>query len=802
MQTKFRIFCLLVGCLAYSSCLTPVASIPDSRGSLKKAEEYARQSDLLYQKAVQELKGALKTAQNSDEIHIQLGELFFRHADYRKTIEQFSLVDQPIAKKLCAMAYYKLGEFTDALSLFNQLGPLADDEYLYDYGRTCEEQNLFDQALDIYAAVQQAEFKDMAQARIQLISAERQNKGLEDLDPFVQDLIRNAPSQEDNPQAAAVILFDHEGVTVQKNNTVEYVHHYLLKILNERGKKYGEIQTGYDSTYDKVTVEIARTIRPDGTVISVGSKHTRDVSRYLNFPLYSNARVRIVSMPEVSVGTFIEYKVRISTSRMIADEHFRAQYLLQPGDPVLRAKFVVSLPVEKKLKQKILNREYNPSGITLEPNVADDGNQTTYTWEFENIPLMIPEPSMPPRVEITPNILLSTFESWDEIYNWWWALAKDKMETNREMKDKIRELINGKETLLDQIKAIYHFCAKEIRYVAVEYGQAGFEPHQASEIFENKYGDCKDQSILLISMLKGIGVPAYPVLIPTRGTTALMDDFPMVLFNHAIVAIKWDHVWVFLDPTGETVSFGDLPQGDQGRRVMIFREDGWELATIPRFPAEHNQTRRKTVLQFDNDENITAERTVWTKGVFDQSQRRRFRYTMPILIEESLKTAIQNIIPASTLIDYTIENVEDMNKEIVLSYHFRGSDYLIKAGNDMRVVPFWGGINLNLAAKDARVYPIDLTMLTDEESTMELRLPPTYSLLSLPEAVIRETPWFRFEGTYTFENNVVRYSEKTLDKTVRIEIEDYAGYKSALEQLSKDIRQSVILRRKTKDHAP
>ena len=46
----------------------------------------------------------------------------------------------------------------------------------------------------------------------------------------------------------------------------------------------------------------ARSFLMKGEVVLVGDKHIRDVSQYLEYPLYSNARVRIVSMPEVAWG--------------------------------------------------------------------------------------------------------------------------------------------------------------------------------------------------------------------------------------------------------------------------------------------------------------------------------------------------------------------------------------------------------------------------------------------------------------------------------------------------------------------
>ena len=91
------------------------------------------------------------------------------------------------------------------------------------------------------------------------------------------------------------------------------------------------------------------------------------------------------------------------------------------------------------------------------------------------------------------------------------SLVVDKVKIDKAIEEKTQELIKDKNTQEEKAKAIYHWVASKIRYVGVEYGEAGFEPHYATEIFKNKYGDCKDQSMLLISMLRYAGISAYPV---------------------------------------------------------------------------------------------------------------------------------------------------------------------------------------------------------------------------------------------------------------------------------------------------
>jgi len=761
-----------------------------------KARYYSQRSKAFYQKAVEEYRRSLISVQEPEKIYYALGVLYHQHADYENALEALAHVQSQEALKLAAICYYKAGKYTDALTIFNKLGELEDDDYLYHYALTCEQQNLYDQALKAYAKIKSTTYQADVKAKIEKITALAQETDLNGLDPKIKELILSAPSQEKYPQAGAVILFGQEDIAIKDDNTMEFVQHYLIQILNDRGKHHAEIEVGYDSTYDKVEIDFARTIKPDGRVISAGAKHIRDVSRYLNYPLYSNARVKIISMPEVANGTFIEYQVRLSRGKLVAEKHFDTSYTLQSMDPIQYAKFTVTLPHGRVLSQRILNEQYNTAKADLKPQLISDADKDVYAWEFHDVPQIIPEPGMPPVTEITPVILLSTFFSWDEIYQWWWKLARDKIAADSAMKAKVKELSDGKSSLKEKARAIYNFAAREVRYVAIEYGQAGYEPHQASEIFRNRYGDCKDKSILLISMLKEIGVEAYPVLIGTKGVVIAPDDFPSIIFNHCIVLARVGDETIFLDPTGETVLFGDLPGGDQGRKVLVFYEKEGVIATTPRFPAQRNQVSSRTVLQFDDAENIQAERIVLTSGNYDQSQRYRLRYTMPVLIEESIKERIQGIIPGAKLLDYHIENLESMEENIQLKYHFEGSEFLLRSGGDMRIIPQLGSINLDLASKDSRQYPIDFSIPKITEDVVEIKLPKHYRVKALPEPIKEETLWFIYEASYRQQGDAVIFLERTATAAERLDPQDYPKYKTILQKLSKDVRYCVILEKK------
>lgn len=785
-QRLFVLACLWLGIL----CLGVYAT------NLEEARHSARQSEAYYQKAVKAYQDLIAQGKDLDRLYLEIGRLYFLHGDYSLAADVLKKTALAPGKKILALTYYRLNAFTEALEIFQKM-EFYDDESRYFYGLTCEKLNLFDRALEIYKKIQEEEFRQRAVGRIEEITKQSRLASIWEISPLAARILSLAPPAEEYPQAGAFILYCDEKIKINSDHTQLTTAHYIVKILNERGKEdFSETHIDYDSTYEKVELEYARTIKPSGEVVEVGSRNLRDVSKYLNFPLYSNARVFIISFPEISSGAAIEYKVRIYRSQLMQKEDFVLSYFLQTNEPVMNAYFSLDLPKEKSVYLKDINARYNTFGAVLKPRVKEIDNRLIYTWHFKDIPQIIPEANMPAEVEINPGIIISSFKNWQEIYEWWLPLAKDKIKADAAIKEKVKGLIRFCKTREEKARAIYNFCAREIRYVAVEYGDAGYEPHSAADIFKNKYGDCKDQAILLVTMLREAGISAYPVLVPTRGCYNLDPAFPAALFNHCIALAALPQGFVFMDPTAETCSFGDLPSGDQGRRVFVIKEDGFLIQDIPFYKGGHNLLRQQIKIEVHPDETISAQKSIFPFGVYAQAQRYWLLYTPPELIQEQLKEKIQDISIGAVLKRYEIKNLQDLNAALELTYSFSGPEYFTLAGPALRIMPQLTGLDTALVAKERRKYPLDFALLESKETILEIGLPVNFVLKYLPENVKQENPWFNYEVEYRQQTGKIIMQQKLESKVEKIPSEEYPKFKEQFSTLAKKIKQRIVLEKK------
>jgi hypothetical protein len=295
-------------------------------------------------------------------------------------------------------------------------------------------------------------------------------------------------------------------------------------------------------------------------------------------------------------------------------------------------------------------------------------------------------------------------------------------------------------------------------------------------------------------MLRQAGLASWPVLIATRQSYNLDPEYTAMLFNHAIAAIWLKDRIVFLDPTAQTCSFGDLPQDDQDRQVLVLEKDNYRIETTPLYPASHNLLKQRIQLKINPDESVVAQKQVATFGVYDQAQRYWLLYTPPELIADALKEKIQEFSIGAKLDQYDIQNVKTLDLAVVLNYTFHGPEYFTDAGT-LRIMPHLISLDTSLVAKDQRRYDIDLAILDTKEIFFEIEIPDNFRIRYIPANVEQGNPWLKFSAEYKYSAGKLTLRQRVEAKKTIISAQDYPAFKEELQKLAKDIKQRVVLER-------
>ncbi|HEC70121.1 MAG TPA: DUF3857 domain-containing protein [Candidatus Omnitrophica bacterium] len=758
-------------------------------------ERASQNIDILSKRIEDSYKKLLEKHPEDVRIRLSFAKFYYQRNEFSKVKDILKGVNNFEGKLLLAKSYAQEGNYTSSLEIFEEFEEenLKDPQALYLYALSCEKKNLFSKAKKLYQKITPSPYLKLAQKRL----SELKLKFQDELPSSLREIVENSPTSLDFPDASSVILFCKEKIKITPENKQETTLHLMVKVLNDKGRQnWGEVEINYDSTYERVELDFARTITPDKKIIYVGKENIRDVSKYLNFPLYSNLRAFIVSMPEVLRGSIIECKVKIYGSKLLNKKDFSIIYKLAEEEPIVKAEFILSFPLGRKINWGVLNKEYLPSHISFEPRKVIKEGFLNYIFEFKNIPQLIPESDMVPYSFVNPAGVFSSFSNWEEFYNWWKALYEDKLALNKEMKDFLKDLIKTADSDYEKAKRIYEFCAEKIRYVAVEYGKAGFEPHRAREVFINKYGDCKDQAVLLVALLRASGLKAYPVLIPTKSAYNLKESLPASYFNHAIACVKIGEDLIFMDPTSSTTSFGDLPPSDQNRKVLIFFEDDYKICSTPLL--KDNFLRIKMNISIDKEETAKIKREVASKGFFSSSRKYYLKNTPPQLIRDNIQEKIKKFASLSELLEFNIKNAESLSEgEPLLEYEFLAYNLLSKV-KELRILPFLGEevFEPSWINREKRLYPLYLGSPYKVEIEAEIHLPPNLELEYLPQDLEVNSELLNFSLSYKKISGSIIFKELLSVEKEIIYPSEYSEFKKIVEAALYNLKQQIILRKK------
>ena len=392
---------------------------------------------------------------------------------------------------------------------------------------------------------------------------------------------------------AAYLLKSHE-VTVDAQGIKTERITRQLKILQDDGMaRFGDIKVPYNAHYQTAKLIRAETVTPDGKRVPVQADLVKDLlpEDARGYREYSDLRNLSFSMPALTRDAIIEYEVELQGKEPIIANHFWTQYYLDDIIPVYTSRYTITTPTDIPYQIHATNMEDISSTIT-----TNDDTTATQTWVLENIPRLKIERHMPPANEIRKHIMTTSLQEWSEVENWFQSLMQDRISTNQPISKRAQERTEKRTTRLDKINALLHFTQRDVRYVAIELGQGAYQPRSAEACLKNLYGDCKDKSVLLISLLKAIGIDAHIALVRPNFFGSVNQAIPHPgQFNHAIVYVpapdKEGHA-LWLDPTVPGLDATTHPSQLDGCHAFVMEQPA-RFRTIPALGPERGLFERR-----------------------------------------------------------------------------------------------------------------------------------------------------------------------------------------------------------------
>ncbi|HEX6881461.1 MAG TPA: DUF3857 domain-containing protein [Terriglobales bacterium] len=340
----------------------------------------------------------------------------------------------------------------------------------------------------------------------------------------------------------------------------------------------GQLVFAYSSDTEQMKINYVRVVKADGSVVNAGESAVQDMTTPVarEAPVYSDLREKHVTVPALRPGEVLEFEVQTDFTEPLAPGQFWMDHVFQKNVITLDETLTLDIPAGRKIQLKT-----QPG---YDAKITEANGRKVYTWKSTYLAREDEKKKKndkPKKPSDKADVAATTFTSWDELATWYAGLEKDRRKASPEIISKAQALTKGLKTDREKAQALYDFVAKNYRYVSLSFGVGRFQPHSASDIFSNQYGDCKDKHTLLSTMLNAVGIPADTLLI--HSSRKLDRDIPSPSqFDHVITAVHLGKDRVIVDTTSEIAPFGALwAQIRHKDGVLITPAGKAEIVTTP-----------------------------------------------------------------------------------------------------------------------------------------------------------------------------------------------------------------------------
>jgi hypothetical protein len=399
--------------------------------------------------------------------------------------------------------------------------------------------------------------------------------------------------------------------------------------------------------------------------------------------------------------------------------------------------------------------------------------------------------------------------------NWYLNLTNGRFDASPEIKAKVASLTAPAPTQLAKMRMLAEFIQHDIRYVAIELGIGGWQPHPAAEVFSHRYGDCKDKATLMRAMLQEIGVDSYYVVINSeRGSVT--PDVPAHLeaFDHVVLALKLpkdiddpsliatiQHPkqgrLLFFDPTNELTPFGQIGGYLQANYGLLVTPDGGELVELPQQPSSMNSIQRTAKLTLDTMGTLRGE--VEEMRVGDRASSERWRLRTVTKDTDRIKP-IEDLLSGSLssfhITRASLVNLQRTDQPFGFKYTFDSPNYAKSAGNLLLVRPRVIGNKGSgiLETKEPRKYPIEFEGPAKDTDAFEITIPPGYLVDDLPPPVDADFSFASYHSKTVVNGSVVDYTRTFEVKELSVPVGKAEELRKFYRIIAGDERSTLVLK--------
>ncbi len=523
----------------------------------------------------------------------------------------------------------------------------------------------------------------------------------------------------------------------------------MLLESSDMVSSHSDISVGYDPSYQSVTLNAINIYRGKDVLDKLATHAIQVFQRESNMErsMYDGRMTAVVNLSDVRKGDVLEYSYTIHGVNPSFPKHY---YSYQ--------NFAFSVPVGKLLYRVLHSPaqaiNYSLKNTTQQPVVSSTSGLNSYEWNLANVKAFTYASNYPSWYEGEGSVSFSNYSDWGAVVN---AVLPFYQQNDADINYLKKVIAKFKKEHADErIMQAIRFVQDDIRYLGFENGLNAFKPHEVKQVYNQRFGDCKDKSFLLVNLLKAMGYKAFPVLVNSYSRQGL-DDLAVSPydFDHVVVKLIYGNNEIFIDPTysnqgGDLYNF-NFPDYGKG---LVIKAGNKKLDVIKNTSQAETNVLEDLIVPAHKDSSGIFQVSTEYYGSKADDMRSYFLNQDLASIQEDYLNYYSNIYEYISPIAQ-VQFIDDREKNVLKTYEKYRIDSIWKKENGFREISTYPGQIRDISSVSREVnrkQPYFLYYPSKIKHETRIVLPEVWDVSPEKSAVADEAYAYSYEVEYNDKN--------------------------------------------------
>lgn len=594
------------------------------------------------------------------------------------------------------------------------------------------------------------------------------------------------PSQQVS-QGVYYLLSDTQ-VRVDAQDKVQF-RHIAAKALNEHGvEAVAHVEIRFDPSYQSLALHMLQVRRGERVIAKLPTAQVKVLQREreLEYLIFDGSKTANVFLDDVRVGDVVEYAYSVRGSNPVFGNRHAGQFDLQGGVPLQHLHARLLWPRERPIA--LHKRNGAP-----DPLVTERGAMRELVWQARDLEALRVEEDAPAWFDPYRAVQWSEFKDWQSVARWAEPHYRTPQQLSPALQAEAERIAKAHAGAAERLVAVLRFVQREVRYMGVEIGPGSHAPSAPHQVLERRFGDCKDKSLLTMTLLQALGIEARAALVNTSLRRGIRELQPSPFaFNHVLVRATVDGRHYWLDPT-RAPQPGDLAHVfqpdfeaalvvDPGTQALVAMDDG------------RRQYRRQIHTRYDAGAGEDKPVRYTVTSVLQGSAAEGMRSTLAAENREELQKRYLNYYaryhPALSIAEPMQVSENDADNELTVTEHYLIPDFWKKSKDGKRleaVIPVPEVDQYLVGPRQSiRTAPLALAHPVSLTHTTEVKLPGTGWKIAAEDERIDDAH-FSFRRVRAEKNSVMTLVDSFDSSADHVSPADTARYAASLERARKTV---------------